>query len=119
MTALRGSVVILDFPQGPGQPAKRRPAVVIQSDYNNRRLSNSIFAMITSNTRLASSEPSQLLVDPTTAEGQSSGLSHASAIKCENLYTPPQRSILRTIGQLSPVLLQRLDLALKAAIQLP
>jgi mRNA-degrading endonuclease toxin of MazEF toxin-antitoxin module len=118
MTAQRGSIVILDFPQGPGQPPKRRPAIVIQSDHNNTRLTNSIFAMVTSNTRLATSEASQVLVDPTTAEGQSSGLSHISAIKCENLYTLPQQSILRNLGQLSPVLLQKLDDALKAALQL-
>jgi mRNA interferase MazF len=118
MTTQRGSIVILDFPQGPGQPAKRRPAVVIQSDHNNARLTNSIFAMVTSNTRLASSEPSQVLVDPTTVDGQSSGLSQVSAIKCENLYTLPQHSILRTIGQLSPDLLEKLDQALKASLQL-
>lgn len=75
MTPQRGSIVILDFPQAPGQPPKRRPAVVIQSDHNNGRLTNSIFAMITSNIRLATSEASQVLVDPTTVEGQSSGLS--------------------------------------------
>jgi mRNA-degrading endonuclease toxin of MazEF toxin-antitoxin module len=118
MIAKRGSIVILDFPQAPGQPPKRRPAVVVQSDHNNGRLSNSIFAMVTSNIRLATSEPSQILVDPTTADGQSSGLSHISAIKCENLYTLPQNSILRTIGQLSPVLMQNLDAALKVSLQL-
>jgi mRNA interferase MazF len=118
MTAQRGSIVIVDFPQGPGQPAKRRPAVVIQSDHNNARLANSIFAMVSSNMRLATSEPSQVLVDPTTAEGKSSGLTHVSAVKCENLYTLPQQSILRIIGQLSPALLHKLDEALKASLQL-
>jgi mRNA-degrading endonuclease toxin of MazEF toxin-antitoxin module len=52
MSLARGDVVILDFPQAPGQPPKRRPAVVVQSDRNNGRLTNSIFAMVTSNTRL-------------------------------------------------------------------
>jgi len=118
MTAHRGSIVILDFPQGPGQPPKRRPAVVIQCDNNNARLTNSIFAMVTSNTRLAASEPSQVLVVPSSPEGQSSGLSHVSAIKCENLYTLPQRSILRAIGQLSPELIEKLDQALKVSLEL-
>jgi mRNA-degrading endonuclease toxin of MazEF toxin-antitoxin module len=35
MSVARGDVVILDFPQAPGQPPKRRPAVVVQSDHNN------------------------------------------------------------------------------------
>lgn len=37
MSVARGDVVILDFPQTPGQPSKRRPAVVVQSDHNNGR----------------------------------------------------------------------------------
>jgi hypothetical protein len=41
--------------------------------------------MITGNTRLATTEPTQLLIDPTTADGRGSGLAHASAVKCENL----------------------------------
>jgi mRNA-degrading endonuclease toxin of MazEF toxin-antitoxin module len=42
MSVARGDVVILDFPQAPGRPPKRRPAVVVQSDQNNGRLTNSI-----------------------------------------------------------------------------
>jgi mRNA-degrading endonuclease toxin of MazEF toxin-antitoxin module len=118
MTARRGSVVTLDFPQGPGQPAKRRPAIVVQCDANNSRLTNAIFAMVTSNTRLATAEPSQVLVDPAMPEGRSSGLLRASAIKCENLYTLPQSSIARTIGQLSPALLNAVDNALKSSLGL-
>jgi mRNA-degrading endonuclease toxin of MazEF toxin-antitoxin module len=74
--------------------------------------------MVSSNTRLAASEPSQVLVDPASDEGKSSGVSRLSAVKCENLYTLPQRSILRTIGHLSPGLLQQVDEALKASLQL-
>jgi mRNA-degrading endonuclease toxin of MazEF toxin-antitoxin module len=118
MTVRRGSVVTLEFPQAPGQPPKRRPAVVIQCDRNNNRLTNAIFVMVTSNTRLATTEPTQVLVDPTSPDGQSSGLLTTSAIKCENLYTLPQASIQRTIGQLSPPLLQQLNLALKASLEL-
>jgi mRNA-degrading endonuclease toxin of MazEF toxin-antitoxin module len=45
MNVRRGNVVILDFPQAPGHPPKRRPALVVQADHNNSRLTNSIFAM--------------------------------------------------------------------------
>lgn len=119
MSVARGDVVILDFPQAPGQPPKRRPAVVVQSNRNNGRLSNSIFAMVTSNTRLAATEPAQVLIDPTTADGQRTGLSRASAVKCENLYTLPQSSALRTIGRVSPTLMRKVDDALKVSLQLP
>ena len=119
MSVARGDVVILDFPQAPGQPSKRRPAVVVQSDHNNTRLTNSIFAMITSNVRLAANEPAQVMVDVATADGQQTALSKTSAVKCENLYTLPQAVVLKTIGQLSPSHMRQVDDALKASLGLP
>lgn len=119
MSVPRGDVVLLDFPQAPGQPPKRRPAVVVQSDRNNGRLTNSIFAMVTSNTRVAATKPAQVFIDATTPDGQRAGLSRTSAVKCENLYTLPQASVLRTIGQLSPTLMRQVDDALKVSLQLP
>ena len=119
MSVARGDVVILDFPQAPGQPPKRRPAVVVQSDHNNGRLTNSIFAMVTSNVRLAATEAAQVLIDLSTPAGQGTGLTRTSAVKCENLYTLPQAAVLKTIGRLSPALLRELDDALKASLALP
>ena len=118
MSARRGDVVILDFPQAPGQPPKRRPAVVVQSDHNNGRLTNSIFAMITSNVRLALTEPAQVLIDVSTPDGLQTSLSVTSAVKCENLYTLPQTAVLRIIGKLPLSLMQQLDAALKASLDL-
>ena len=119
MNTSRGDVVVLDFPQSPGHPPKRRPAGVVQSDHNNGRLSNSIFAMVTTNTRLAATEPTQVLVDIATPDGKQSGLARTSAIKCENLYTLPQAAVRRVIGHLSVSLTQELNNALKAALELP
>lgn len=119
MSLARGDVVILDFPQGPGQSPKRRPAVVVQSDHNNGRLNTSIFAMITSNVRLAGIEPAQLLIDVATPDGQQSGLAKTSAVKCENLYTLPQPIVRKTIGRLTASLMHQLDAALKASLALP
>jgi len=75
--------------------------------------------MITGNTRFARTEPTQLLVDPSTREGQSSGLSHPSAVKCGNLYTVDQRDILATIGRLPASAMAQIDSCLKAALELP
>lgn len=116
MRLARGDVVVLEFPQAPAQPPKRRPAVVVQSDRNNGRLTSSIFAMVSSNTRVAHREPAQVLIDLATAEGRESGLSKTSAVKCENLYTLPQHIVRRKIGRLTPALMQRVDAALKAAL---
>jgi len=116
MSLARGDVVAVDFPMG--QPAKRRPALVIQSDHNNTRLVSSIFAMITSNTRLAGVEGTQVLIELTTPAGQQGGLRRPSAVKCENLYTLPTASA-RKIGSLPAVTMQQVDLALKASLALP
>jgi mRNA-degrading endonuclease toxin of MazEF toxin-antitoxin module len=114
----RGEIVIVAFPFATGGGGKNCPAVVVQCDRDNRRLSNTIIAMITGNTNYAQSEPAQLLVDPSTPDGKSSGLSYVSSVKCSNLYTIDQKHILATIGQLSPSLTARLDVCLKAALGL-
>jgi mRNA-degrading endonuclease toxin of MazEF toxin-antitoxin module len=114
----RGDVVVAGIDQGPNLPIKRRPVVVVQGNHNNARLGSAIVAMITSNTRLARREPTQVLVDVTTADGNQTGLSHTSAVKCENLYTKLQ-SDMRKIGVMPPALMQRVDAALKASLDLP
>lgn len=114
----RGDVVLVRFPFSSGTAAKVRPALVVQNDANNRRLNSTIVAMITSNTRLASTEPTQLLIDPATPEGRQSGLLHPSAIKCENLLTVEQLLVLRRIGSLSSAAMIRVDNCLKASLEL-
>jgi mRNA-degrading endonuclease toxin of MazEF toxin-antitoxin module len=59
----RGDVVVVAFPYVTGGGGKNRPTLVIQSDQNNQRLSNTIVAMITGNIRLAATEPTRLLID--------------------------------------------------------
>lgn len=115
----RGDLVIVAFPYSTGGGGKNRPAVVIQCDRDNQRLSNTIVAMITGNINFASSEPAQLLIDPSSPEGASSGLNYPSAVKCNNLYTLDQRHILATIGSLSSALMSQLDACLKMALGLP
>ena len=119
MTVARGDVVILNFPQAPGSPPKRRPAVVIQSDHNNTRLTSSIFVMVTSNIQLATVEATQVFVDPSTPEGNQSGLARPSAVKCENIHTLPTANVYRTIGKLDPALMQQVEAALKMSLALP
>jgi mRNA interferase MazF len=115
---VRGDVVIVAFPYVTGGHGKNRPALVVQRDLYNRRLQNTIVAMITGNVRLASTEPSQFLIDPSTPEGQSSGLSQLSAVKCENLFTISQQDIIRTIGHLPDPSMARIEACLKTTLDL-
>lgn len=113
----RGDVVIAGIDQGPNLPMKQRPVVVVQSDHNNARLNSAIVAMITTNTRRAKTEPTQVLIDVATANGQQTGLSHTSAVKCENLYTKLQSDMQR-VGTMPAGLMQQIDAALKASLSL-
>jgi mRNA-degrading endonuclease toxin of MazEF toxin-antitoxin module len=115
----RGDVIVVEIPYYDRPGGKERPAVVVQCDRNNARLLSTIVAGVTTNLRRLAAEPTQFLVDPSTPEGASSGLSAPSAVKCENLYTVSQARIKRTLGHLSDALKRKLDDCLKAALDLP
>jgi mRNA-degrading endonuclease toxin of MazEF toxin-antitoxin module len=115
---LRADVVIARFPYVGGGGSKVRPAVVVQCDRLNAQIENTLLAMITGNTSLVGREPTQFLVDPVSPEGASSGLTYASAVKCENITTIAQSDIIDTLGHLSDALTQKLNDCLKAALGL-
>lgn len=114
----RGDVVRVDFPFTDLPRLKRRPALVVQNDRDNQRIRKTVVAMITGNLARRG-DPSHLLIDPSTPEGASSGLSGLSLVSCNNLYTLEQNCILDTLGHLSDVLKQRLNDCLKAALGIP
>jgi len=114
----RGDVVIVPFPFQDKPGEKIRPAVVVQCDVENRRLANTILAMITGNLDDAG-QPTTVLVDPTTPEGAGSGLTGPSLVKCHNLATIRQRRVKQVIGHLSATIMQQINLGLKAALELP
>lgn len=97
---------------------KVRPALVVQNDFNNRRLQDVILALITSTTHRATLEPTQLLIDITTPDGKQAGLLHTSAIKCEHLITLHQPFVKRVIGRLPPPVMQQVDSCLKVSLGL-
>jgi mRNA interferase MazF len=118
MSAQRGDVVIIDWPFSGGIGGKARPALVIQNDRDNVRLIATVVAMITSRTH-RSKEPTQVLVDVRTSDGQQTGLHQTSVVNCVNLFTVEQSKILHTIGKFSLALMQQVDAALKTALALP
>ena len=73
-----------------------RPALVVQEDGLNRRITDTILAAISRSQHRASS--TQLLIPIGTSEGTLSGLRQDSMIQCENLLTFDQRRIIATIG---------------------
>ncbi|MDB5341373.1 MAG: transcriptional modulator of MazE/toxin, MazF [Planctomycetaceae bacterium] len=114
----RGDVVIVYFPFSSGTGAKVRPALVVQNDINNRRLSNLIVATITTMTR-RSDEPTQFLVDLASPIGQLSGLAHDSVVTCENLATLNESLVRAKIGTFPPSAMSSVDECLKASLGIP
>jgi len=114
----RGDVILVRYPFSSGGGFKRRPALVVQNDRDNARLTNTIIAMITSQTARVY-EATQLLIDVSTPEGQRSGLRQDSAVICTNLFTIEKRLVLQRIGVLSGNLMSQIDACLKATRELP
>ena len=69
MNYSRGDIVLADLPFTDRTGSKIRPALVIQNDRNNSRLEDVILALITRTTSRASTEPTQMLIDVSTATG--------------------------------------------------
>jgi mRNA interferase MazF len=81
-------------------------------------LTNTIIVQITGTTRRAL-EPTQLLIELGSHDGQQSGLRQDSVVNCVNLLTLDKSKVLRTIGSLSATLMQKVNDCLRAALDLP
>jgi mRNA interferase MazF len=112
----RGQIVVVDFAVA-GMPQKVRPVVVVQADAYNQKMANTVVAMITTNLSRAT-EPTHLLIDVTTPEGQQAGLLHTSVVNCNTLTTVRQDEVLRVLGSLPAALMQQIDQCLKVALAL-
>lgn len=111
----RGDVVIVDFPFTSGTQSKVRPALIVQADRENQRLTKTIVAMFTGNLRRAG-EPTHVLIDPSTREGQGCGLHGVSLVAGANLYTIDQTSVIPIVGRLTADAMREVDACLRAAL---
>jgi mRNA interferase MazF len=114
----RGDIALLDYPYADGSGSKVRPVLIVQNDRDNRRLTNTIVALITKNLSRVH-EPTHFLIDIATPDGQKSGLNQNSAVTCGNLFTVSQTKIRRMIGSLSASAMTQVDACLKSALELP
>ena len=119
MKVRRGDVVILDHPFSDATSSKVRPALVVQANGRNNSLTNTVVAMITKNLSRVGTDPTQLLIELSTPDGQNSGLKVNSAVTCGNLFTVHENLIRKKIGVLSDVLMRQINDCLKAALELP
>jgi mRNA interferase MazF len=113
----RGDIVVVDFAVA-GMPKKVRPVLVVQADSYNRKMTNTIVAMITTNLARAA-EPTHLLIDILTQEGKQAGLLHTSVVNCNTLTTVRQNEVMQRLGSLLANLMLKIDQCLKATLAIP
>jgi mRNA interferase MazF len=118
MNVQRGDVVLVDFPYPSGKGSKVRPALAVQNDTDNVRLLNTIVAQITGTTHRAL-EATQVLIELNTREGAQAGVRFDSVVNCVNLVTVEKKRLLGKIGTLTSPLMQQVNDALKAALDVP
>lgn len=110
----RGDVVLVLYPNADLRTAKKRTALVIQSDDIDTGLTQWIVAMIISN--LSRTGTTRVTFTVTSPEGQAMGLLTDSVVITDNLATVLDREIDKTIGQCPGMDL--IDSALRTALDL-
>jgi mRNA interferase MazF len=111
----RGEVVLVDWPYSDGGGSKLRPAVVVQADYLNGLIDDTVLVQITS--KAHGIPGTEVTLDP--AVETASGLLYVSYVFCPNLMTADQALIDQTIGSLSDAAVQEIDRCLKTTLGLP
>lgn len=116
MSVSRGDVVLVDYPFSDRTGSKVRPALAVQTDTLNQRITDTILVAISRSTHRASA--TQLLIDLKTPDGAQSGLRQDSMVQCENILTFDQRLVIAKIGSLSAPMMRQVDDCLRAALEL-
>jgi mRNA-degrading endonuclease toxin of MazEF toxin-antitoxin module len=111
----RGEVVEVDWQFSDLTGSKRRPAVVVQADFLNGLIDDTILVQITSTRH--GIPGTEVELDP--AVETTSGLSKLCVASCINITTFEQIRVLRTIGYLSDASMQQIGDCLKTALELP
>ncbi len=112
----RGDIVIVEVFFSDRSGSKVRPALVVQSDFLNQRLTDTIVAIITSSPRRFSASGTQVQVDPSSQTGKFSGLRAVSVVQCENLATIDSSLIHTTIGRLTDDQMLEVEQCLKVTL---
>jgi mRNA interferase MazF len=110
----RGDIVLVDWIYSDRTGSKLRPAAVIQADFLNQLISDTVLVQITGMSRGAVTE---VRLDP--AVETASGLKHVSYAICNNLMTADQALVRKRMGELSATALREIEDKIKQALQLP
>src|SRR5262245_49095771 len=110
----RGDVVEVDWLYSDQTGSKLRPAVVVQADFLNRVIDDTILVQITSTKHHIPG--TEVLIDPAHETG--SGLSKVCVASCPNIMTMDQALVLRTIGYLSDAVMKKIEDCLRTVFEI-
>src|SRR5712692_3240125 len=110
----RGDVVEVDWQYSDLSGSKTRPAIVVQADFLNGLIDDTILVQIT--TTRHGIPGTEVLLDP--AVETASGLSRVCVASCVNVVTYDQSLVLRTIGSLSGAAMLQIEDCLKKVLKL-
>jgi mRNA-degrading endonuclease toxin of MazEF toxin-antitoxin module len=111
----RGEVVTLDWHFSDLTGSKVRPAVVVQADFLDGLVDDTILVKITS--RRYGIPGTEVEIDPTVETA--SGLSKLCYVSCKDILTRDQTLILRTVGVLSDAAMLQIEACLKTVLGIP
>jgi mRNA interferase MazF len=111
----RGEVVLVDWPYSDLTGSKLRPAIVVQADFLNGVIDDTIYVQITG-TRHGIPD-TEVEIDP--AVEPASGLVKTSYASCNNLLTRDQAIVHHTLGILSDARMRQVGDCLKMVLELP
>ena len=110
----RGDVVELNWPYSDFTGSKKRPGIVVQADFLNGLIDDTIFVQITG-TRHAL-PGTEVELDP--AIETASGLSKVCYASCTNMLTLDQTLVLQHVGILSDVVMQQIEACLRKVLEI-
>jgi mRNA interferase MazF len=110
----RGEIYLVSFDRTVGHEIKKtRPALIIQNDVGNRYSPLTIVAAITSKVSPVL-YPVEVIAQPTKANG----LEALSAVRLDHIRTVDKRRLVKRLGTLDPLNLQRVDQAIQISLGL-
>ena len=111
----RGDVVEVDWPFTDLTGTKPRPAVVVQADYLNGLIDDTIYVKVQGT---AYGIPgTEVQIDPVVESA--SGLRKICYASCKDILTREQSLILRTVGVLSDAAMRQIEACLMKVLELP
>jgi mRNA-degrading endonuclease toxin of MazEF toxin-antitoxin module len=111
----RGDVVYVDWPHSDRTGSKPRPAVVVQADFLNTLIADTVLVLITRKHRAAGQ--TEVVLDP--AVETRSGLYVLSVASATNYLTLDQSLILRKVGEVSAAAMAEVEQAMRVALDIP